>query len=322
VPIAAMLTLGAYLVVAGAASALALRGAHVRPRERGPDLSAFRSLVKGDLTIYLGRDNFAPWELRGAVLRGFQAYDTPLGLGMDVPPDKVAGDSERPAADVDSVEPLLLAFARHLITPRTPYASRPPPNYRPVRRTRWHVLWERHGSTRPRRILAEGEAPGRTLDCRTPRGRRLRAASGVAYIRPAPVIGKAGAWRTPEGAVAGGPVENGGSRQQSLDLPPGRWDISLRYRSDVPLRLRADGLRTTMPAYVADESTFASAGTVAWRGGPLRVTITVPARRRVEVLRTARLGTVAATRVDEPGRLVPLARACGRYVDWYRLDRD
>jgi hypothetical protein len=25
-----------------------------------------------------------------------------------------------------------------------------------------------------------------------------------------------------------------------------------------------------------------------------------------------------AVRVDRPGRVVPLARACGRYVDWFR----
>jgi hypothetical protein len=35
-----------------------------------------------------------------------------------------------------------------------------------------------------------------------------------------------------------------------------------------------------------------------------------------------RLGTVAATRLDRPGRLVALASACGKYVDWYRLRRD
>jgi hypothetical protein len=256
------------------------------------------------------------------VLRGFQGYDTPLGLGIAIPPNKVAGDSGQPATDVDSVEPLLLAFARFLITPRTPYASRPPPNYRPIKWTRWHVLWERRGPTQPRRILAEGEAPGRTLECRTALGRRLAATPGVAYVRPAPVVGKGGMWGAPDGTVTGGTVENGGSRQQSLELGPGRWDISLRYRSDLPLRLVADGLKTTMPAYLTDESTFASAGTVAWRGGPLGVRISVPPRRRVEVLRTVRLGTVVATRADERGRLVPLAHACGRYVDWYRLERD
>jgi hypothetical protein len=52
------------------------------------------------------------------------------------------------------------------------------------------------------------------------------------------------------------------------------------------------------------------------------VTIGVAPRRRLETLRTAQLGTLAATRVDEHGRVVPLAEACGRYVDWYRLAAD
>jgi hypothetical protein len=278
--------------------------------------------VKGKLTVYLGRDNFAPWELRGAVLRGFQSYDTPLGTGIDDPPRKSATDSGLPAADTDSVDPFLLAFASFLITPRTPYASRPPANYRPIRRTRWHVLWERRGPTLPRRVLAEGQAPGKTLDCRTPSGRRLAAQRGVAYVRPAPVEGRAGSWRVPGGSGGDGQVENGGSREQTLGLAPGTWNISLRYYSDVPLRLRAQTLETTLPPYVADASIFASAGRVTWRGGPLSVTVSVPPRRRVETVRTARLGTLAATRVDEPGRLVPLADACGRYVDWYRLSAD
>jgi hypothetical protein len=320
--VAATVVLGAYVAVAGSSSALALRAAHVRPSERGPDLAAFRPLVKGQLTIYLGRDNFAPWELRGAVLRGFQSYETPLGTGIDDLPRKSATDSRPPAVDADSVDPFLLAFARFLITPRTPYASRPPANYRPIRRTRWHVLWERRGPTLPRRILAEGEAPGKTLDCATPAGRRLAAQRGVAYVRPAPVEARAGAWRVPGGPVRGGSVESGGSREQTLELAPGTWNLSLRYYSDVPLRLRAETLEITLPPYLADESTFASAGRVAWRGGPLTVTVTVPARRRVETVRAARLGTLAATRVDEHGRLVPLAQACGRYVDWYRLASD
>ena len=44
------------------------------------------------------------------------------------------------------------------------------------------------------------------------------------------------------------------------------------------------------------------------------------ARRRIDVVRTALIGDVAATRVDDRGHEVPLRRACGRYVDWYRLD--
>jgi hypothetical protein len=307
VPITAGAVLAAYVLVAGASSARALRGAHVRPHERGGDLAAFRPVVEGERTLYLGRDNFAPWELRGAELLGFQTYDTPLATQIYAVPAKSAGDALEAAVDADSVDPSLLASVRYLIAPRTPYASVPPTNFRLVRRTRWHELWERRGPARPRRILAEGEAPGRRLDCDTPEGRRLARSAGVAYVRPEPVVGQ-----------AAGAVQNGASRTQQLLLSPGVWDISLRYFSDVPLRVRAGSLDTTLPPYIADGSTFASAGRVISRGGPLNVTVEVPGRRRAALVRTVRLGTIVATRVDERGRLVPLARACGDYVDWYR----
>jgi hypothetical protein len=315
--------LAAYLLVAGASSALVLRATHVRPQQRGHDLAAFRSIVQDEPTVYLGRDNYALWELRGAQLRGFQSYDNPLGQGIPERPAKHAGDAEPPAADVDSVDGLLLAGARYLVAPRTAYASVPPPNFVPIKRTRWHVLWERRGPLRPREILAEGEAPGKVLDCQTRRGRRLAHAAGVAYVRPEPVVGRTDAWRTDAGRPEGTPgnVLNGGYRLQELQLGRGTWDISLRYFSDLPLHLRAGSLDVTLPAYVADPSTFASAGRVVSSGGPLRVTVTVPARRRIEVLRTVRLGTVAATRIDDRGGLVPLADACGKYVDWIRVGR-
>jgi len=70
---------------------------------------------------------------------------------------------------------------------------------------------------------------------------------------------------------------------------------------------------------VSDESTFFSAGRVASDGETLRVTVTVPARRQIELVRFVRLGTVAATRVDDRGQVVPLASACGKYADWLRV---
>jgi hypothetical protein len=323
VPLAAAALLALYVVVGGASSALALRGARVRPSDRGQDLAAFRHVVSGQPTLYFGRDNFAPWELRGARLRGFQPYDTPLGTGVPEEPSKSKADAYLPAVDVDSVDPAFLDSLRYLIMPRTAYASQMPGNLRPLARTRWHVLWERTSGTLPRHHLAEGEAPGKVLDCNTASGRELARQAGVAYIRPPPVVPGRGLWRTATGELPPGGIPwealNGEARTQVLRLPPGTWDISLRWFSDVPLRVRAGALRTTLPAYTADETTFASAGQVHSEGGPLTVRVNVPARRRLATLRTVRLGTVAATRVDERGRLVPLARACGKYVDWYRL---
>jgi hypothetical protein len=134
-------------------------------------------------------------------------------------------------------------------------------------------------------------------------------------------VGRADAWRSATDRPPGtsGEVQNGDSRVQEVRLGPGTWDVSLRYFSDLPLRLSAGSLHTTLPAYVAEHSTFASAGRIVTAGGTLRVTVEVPARRRIETLRTAMLGTLAATRVDDRGGLVPLGRACGRYVDWFRL---
>jgi hypothetical protein len=311
--VVATAALAAYLLAAAASSTLALRAAHVRPADRGHDLAAFRSIVDGQPTIYLGRDNFAPWELRGARLLGFQSNDTLLALGIDEVPEKYAGDARPPAVDIDSVPFQFLVGARYVVAPRTAYASRPPSEFHPIRRTRWHVLWERRGALQPREILAEGESPGKVLDCRTARGRRLARRQGVAYVRPAPVVGLGAGW------VGGGRVVNGGSRERELHLGRGVWDISLRYFSDLPLRLNAGALDTSLPPYVGDESSFFSAGRVVSDGETLRVTVTVPARRRIEATRLVRLGTVAATRVDDPGRIVPLASACGKYVDWLRV---
>jgi len=298
----------------------------VRPHERGPDLAAFRDRVAGERTLYLGRDNFATWELRGAVLRGFQSYDTPLGTGVPEQAGKAATDAHLPAVDVDSVDPGFLNFFRYVVAPRTAYASAMPANFRPVARTRWHVLWERTDFMKPRRHLAEGEAPGKVLDCATPSGRALARRPGVAYVRPAPVVGDRRLWRTVGGKVPRTSVPweplNGDTREQVLRLSPGTWEISLRWFSDVPLRLSAGSLHTTLPAYMNDETTFASAGRVRSGGGPLTVRVHVPPRRRLASLRTARLGTLVATRVDERGRLVTLRQACGKYVDWYRLDSD
>ena len=116
----------------------------MRPQDLGPDVADFRPLTRGEPTLYLGRDNFVGWELRGSQLSGFQNY-TPLGAHLGERASKSEGD--RPAVDVDSLDPGALDSFRYLVAPRTAYASVPPPNLRTVRRSRWHVLWERRGKT-------------------------------------------------------------------------------------------------------------------------------------------------------------------------------
>ena len=160
------------------------------------------------------------------------------------------------------------------------------------------------------------------FDCESTGLRELARLPGRALVRAEPVIGPVAAWLRPDGRAAGprGGVSNGGSLAQELDLGRGTWDISIRYFSDLPLRLRAGPLERRLPPYVGDTSTFFSAGRVSTRGEPIRVSVGVPERRRLDIVRTALIGTVAATRVDVPDRLVPLKAACGRYVDWFQLE--
>ena len=67
----------------------------------------------------------------------------------------------------------------------------------------------------------------------------------------------------------------GGSLVQTLELEPGSWKIALAYNSPVPLRLRAPGLNTALPAYHEDRSRLFAAG---------RITTSTPRTQvRVEV---------------------------------------
>ena len=163
----------AYVLLAGYSSTLALRGAHVRPREIGPDLGAFRDVVRGHNTLFLGRDNFAGWELRGSRLWGYQPYRAAV-TPLDERPAKTTGDESPPAVDVDSIDWRFLDAFDYLVTSRTAYASRLPDNYRPIRRTPWHMLWKRE--------RADATAPDPRGGRGTRRGVRLPAA------RPTPPI--------------------------------------------------------------------------------------------------------------------------------------
>jgi hypothetical protein len=303
----------AALAVAGAgfalmalySSAFALRAAHVRPQERGADLGEFRSLTAGAPVLYLARDAFVGWELRDAHVAGFQPAHGPRLAPLE-PVSRKTTPRPPTAVDADSPAPGLLDRYRYVVTPRTAYASVLPANLRPVARTRWSVLWERTGPTPPRATLEEGEAPGAVLDCDTPEGRALSRFRGVAYVRPRPVIGRAGA------TVSGKPLA------QTLDLGPGTWVVAMRWFSDMPLDVLLNGERHRLPAYLSDRASYAAVGRVTTPGGTLRIEVRPPERRRLDVVRSITVGAPVATRVDRPGRVVPLRSACGRYVDWFR----
>jgi hypothetical protein len=116
-------------------------------------------------------------------------------------------------------------------------------------------------------------------------------------------------------------MRTGDALRQRIQLGAGTWDISIRYFSDVGLKLKAGRLTTSLPAYLEDRASFVSAGRVSTAGGRLDIEVDADRPRLLGLERTILLGTVTATRVDDPGRLVPLRRACGRYVDWYDTRR-
>ena len=304
----------------GLSDLLILRQAPVAPSDHREQLAALRTLVQGRRVLFLGRDNFVAWELRGA--RPFTAvrnyYDPDY-----VRPDRRLADVFQ-KFDFDSVRPRTLARFPYVITTSAAYASGPPPSFEPVRRTADFVLWRRTAPVGERRTLAEGASPGATLDCGRRAGGRLAAAPGTATVFARPPI--AGAAWSP-----GPTVESGSPASQELRVPAGRWAVSLQYDATQPLSVSAPGLRATLPANLDYRGSvpYYPAGILrARRPGPLTVRVAVEspplAGRLLGASSEAHLGAIALSPAGSgpalPGaaeRAIPLRAACGRYVDWY-----
>jgi len=116
----------------------------------------------------------------------------------------------------------------------------------------------------------------------------------------------------------------GWSTTFELPLPEGEWELSIQYNSDFTLDLGAEGHRWPMPAVTALPQAFFAVGQVQGHGAGSPVALTLhlskPSALTSEAgLLYANIGSVAATRVPDARRLVPLGRACGQYVDWYRV---
>jgi hypothetical protein len=305
-------------------SLLVLRQAPVAPDDHADQLAELRPLVQGRKLLFLGRDNFISYELRGS--RPFTAVRNYYDPNY-VRPNLRLEDVFR-KFDFDSVTAAKLGRFPYVITTRATYASGPPPAFEPLRVTKDFVLWRRTEPVGRRRTLAEADRPGAPLDCSSPVGRRVSRSGGTATLFAAPpVIG--GDW-SPSSTV-----ESGSDASLTLKLSPGRWRISIQYDSTRALRIRAPGMDATVPANLDYRGSvpFYAAGELTVRsGGPVRFTASVErlplAGRLLGAHSVAQLGTIAATpaRSGHPGEpmpglgesTVPLRRACGRYLDWYR----
>jgi hypothetical protein len=318
---------GLALALAGGialSSFLVLRQAPVAPQDHANQLAELRPLVQGHKVLFLGRDNFVVYELRGS--RPFTAVRNYYDPNY-VRPNLRLKDVFR-KFDFDSVTPATLGRFPFVITTRAAYASGPPPAFEPLHETSDFVLWRRAGPVGQRRTLGEGDRPGEPLDCSSSHGRRLSRGGGTATVFEAsPVIG--GTW-SPSPTV-----ESGSVTSQVLTLPRGRWLISIQYDSTRALRVRAPGMDATLPGNLDYRGSvpFHAAGQLSVRRrGRVRFTVSVErpplAGRLLGAYAVAHVGTIAASpaagdRATGPisgqgERQIPLRRACDRYLDWFR----
>jgi hypothetical protein len=316
---AVALALGAGILLS---SFLVLRQAPIGPEDHAAELAQLRPLVQGQDVLFLGRDNFIAYELRGA--RPFTAVRNFYDRNYVKPDLRLANVFQK--FDFDSIRPATLRRFRYAITTRAAYASGAPTGWRPLAATPTFQLWKRTGVSGPRSLLPEGANPGAILHCSSHAGRRLMQSGGDAVVFPRrPLAGS--------GWSSGSTVESGAPVRQTLKVPPGTWELSLQYDATRPLHITAPGLAATMP------------GNLDYRGsvpfypvGSFRVAKREPVTFTVSVERPpllgrllgtkseAHLGTLALTAAHPGGRTDPgedeatvaLARACGRYVDWYR----
>jgi hypothetical protein len=288
-----------------------LDDARVGPLQRSADLMQLRPIVKGHSTLFLPEDHYVNWELAGADL----SYPTIWSIPSAVPvtPRKVVVGAP---ADFDSIEPATLDHFDYVVAARTATQSEPPANFKLVRTTRWYELYRRTGPTAPRGDLDPAAQPGATLDCTTPTGAQIARSGGVAAVRQMPSYGPG--WSVAPPGTPSIIGSSGASYSQSLVLPSGRQELSLQYQSQVPLTVSlSTGQRFSLPAYLGAYGSFWRVGDVSGSGRPVTVTVKLD-RAPIEVVgRSAILGLVAAASPEAHDQIVPVRRACGRYVDWY-----
>jgi hypothetical protein len=126
-------------------------------------------------------------------------------------------------------------------------------------------------------------------------------------------------------------VEDGSPVTQTLELPARRWEISLQYDATRPLQVSAPGFAATLPAnldYRGSVPYYPAGELTVRRKGPVRFTVAVddpPTMGRLLGTKSqAHLGAIAASPAAGKGpipgeaeRVIPIDRACRRYVDFY-----
>ena len=311
-----------FVALAAHSSLLALRGAAVTPPTAGAELEAFQPIVRGQPTLFLGKEPYAAWYLRDSQLSTVP-WAAPVGAAGTVDPRTGQAAPRRRARRLrHPARPAALRRARYVVAPRTGFASRPPEDFKLVRPARRYLLFRREAPHRPR-VRASGRphprgGPGAARGVPT-------KAPGVASVIAPPVVAGPRHWRFLHGA----PLQLEGTEgvlpptyaaRVRLKLPAGRWSVSLAYRARFDTGARLDGRRLTLPAFLGDRFAPLELGEVNG-GREVEVEVTGAYRSGGVANQASFVGAVTATRVGARPRLIPLRAACGRYVDWYRVGR-
>ena len=122
-----------------------LRTEPVQAPETDRELAAFHRTIGNAPVLFLGIDDFAPWQLRESAVTTLSAPSDTAGAATT----RVNKPFDNQALDFDSVDPLDLDHFRYVITTNTNYASQPPPNFRLIASAPFYELWERTGPTDP-----------------------------------------------------------------------------------------------------------------------------------------------------------------------------
>jgi hypothetical protein len=314
----------AVVMVVGAvwSSFLVLRDARVGTDVHINELAQLRPIVQGTRVLWLGRDDFIAWELRGAKISTPVKTEVESNRDARNVPTRLAKSSAQPfpALDFDSVTTETLNQFAYVITTNTRHGSEPPSNFKLAKETRDFQLWKREGETPPRETLVERAAPADNLDCGTPEGRTLSQQPGVASVLPQrPYTGLRTEWYPYTSPPDDQPV------QQQLDLPAGSWDISLQYESPQPLHFTAGDLNAKLPPVLDRNGPYWPVGTLHTDGTePTFFTIRVDEPPKVGRLLGAQtnphLNAISAFPTGKEA-LIPLSQACKHWIDWYRVEK-
>jgi hypothetical protein len=289
----------ALLAMMAVSTGLALRFMPVGPLTHERQLAELRPLVKGKTVFYLGNDEFASWYLRGA-----RVLQPGFG-GLPARPEKAPTYLQNTDFDTTYVGSLDQVDA--VVGTTDPSGSQPPPNFRLVKTSGPFGLWQRTGPGETRGTLSgEHGQPGQVLDCRSPEGKLVVRGGGTAGLRDAPVF------------VGVPPLHAGQAVTVSADLKPGRWAVGLAYAWRDDVRVSAPGLKATLPATLDRQGQFYPVGEITvTAAGPLAIRVQ-PDTPRWNSPTVVLAGSLLALTPLGTERTVPVAKACGKYLDWYK----